>query len=200
MQDEIIDRFSFKVEKPSKTFSNLLLIRSRSWSCGCLLSSRLLTRFSTCSICWVNNSIISSARFFIPSSLFSDACTIMGKLELCQHLRNITVLQAEVLQWIPPETSREQWKQKNEALESYKKPSQSRQKIYTCSWICISCCISLISLSQSFAWCSANELCDPWHLRFELLEAWLVSFSFLLVVSGVLVMASFLPETSYQTS
>lgn len=129
MQDEIIDRFSFKVEKPSKTFSNLLLIRSRSWSCGCLLSSRLLTRFSTCSICWVNNSIISSARFFIPSSLFSDACTIMGKLELCQHLRNITVLQAEVLQRIPLETSREQRKQKNETLESYKKPSQSRQKI-----------------------------------------------------------------------
>jgi hypothetical protein len=53
----------------------------------------------------------------------------MGKLELCQHLRNITVLQAEVLQRIPPEISREQRKQKNETLESYKKPSQSQQKI-----------------------------------------------------------------------
>lgn len=54
----------------------------------------------------------------------------MGKLELCQHLRNITVLQAEVLQRIPPETSREQRKQKNETLESYKKQAKVGRRLY----------------------------------------------------------------------
>jgi hypothetical protein len=75
-----LERCWFKAVKLSKTFSSLRLTRSSKCRCGFRLSSMVFTLFSTCSMCCVRSSIMSSARYFIASSLFSDACNQSFKI------------------------------------------------------------------------------------------------------------------------